>query len=93
MIEILDLKRTKQFKKDLKRMVKSGADMALLDEVILMLRKREKLPERYNDHSLSGNWVGHRDCHILPDWLLIYKIDEQNLVLTATRTGSHSEIF
>jgi mRNA interferase YafQ len=91
--ELLALKQTTQFKKDLRRMIKRGADMDLLDEVILMLRKREQLPEKYRDHALTGDWAGYRDCHVLPDWLLIYMISDEELILTATRTGTHSDIF
>jgi mRNA interferase YafQ len=90
---MLELRRTAQFKKDLKRMVKRGADMSLLDEVIALLRERKPLPAKYEDHPLTGNWLGHRDCHMLPDWLLIYRIDDDTLILTATRTGSHSDII
>lgn len=89
----LELKQTTQFKKDLRRMVKRGADMDLLDEVILLLRKREKLPEKCRDHSLSGDWAGYRDCHVSSDWLLIYMISDDGLILTVTRTGTHSDIF
>jgi mRNA interferase YafQ len=91
--ELLELKQTTQFKKDLRRMVKRGADMDLLDEVILSLRKREQLPEKYRDHPLTGDWAGYRDCHVLSDWLLIYMISDEELILTATRTGAHSDIF
>jgi mRNA interferase YafQ len=90
---VLDLKQTSHFKKDLRRMVKRGADMSLLDDVILMLRERKTLPKRYEDHPLSGNWSGYRDCHIQPDWLLIYRVDDETLILTATRTGSHCDLF
>ena len=90
---MLELKQTSQFKKDLRRMVKRGANMELLDEVIMMLRERKTLPAKYEDHPLTGNWAGYRDCHIQPDWLLIYRIDDDALILIATRTGTHSEIF
>ena len=90
---MLELKQTSQFKRDLRCMVKRGAKMELLDEVIVMLRERKPLPEKYNDHPLTGNWSGHRDCHILPDWLLVYRVDNDALILTTTRTGTHSEIF
>ena len=53
----------------------------------------EPLPEKNRDHDLSGDWVGHRECHILPDWLLIYRIEDDVLVLTLARTGSHSDLF
>jgi mRNA interferase YafQ len=90
---LLELKQTSQFKKDLRRMAKRHADMTQLDEVIVLLRERKQLPSKYKDHPLIGNWAGHRDCHILPDWLLIYRIDDDALILIATRTGTHSEIF
>ena len=90
---VLQLKQTSQFKKDLRRMVKRGADMKLLDEVVSLLLKQEVLPENYKDHPLTGNWSGYRDCHIEPDWILIYRIEEDSLVLLATRTGTHSDIF
>ena len=90
---VLHLKQTSQFKKDLRRMVKRGADMKLLDEVVSLLLRQEVLPENYKDHPLTGNWSGYRDCHIEPDWILIYRIEEDSLVLLATRTGTHSDIF
>jgi len=74
-------------------MAKRGVKMELLAEVILLLRGQKPLPAKYGDHPLTGNWSGYRDCHIQPDWLLIYKIDEGALILTATRTGTHSEVF
>ena len=90
---MLELKQTSQFKRDLRRMVKRGAKMELLDEVIVILREKKPLPAKYEDHPLTGNWSGYRDCHIQPDWLLIYRIDNDALILTATRTGTHNEIF
>lgn len=85
----LDL--TSVFKKDLKRAKKRGCDMALLNEIIEKLRDGEPLPEKNKDHSLSGNWVGHRECHITPDWLLVYRICENTLILSLIRTGTHSD--
>ena len=90
---MLELKQTSQFKKDLRRMVKRGADMDLLDEVVLLLRERKPLPDKYEDHPLTGNWAGYRDCHIQPDWLLLYRVEENVLILSLTRTGSHSDLF
>lgn len=84
---------TSQFKKDIKRKRKQGAELAKIDEVITVLRSGEPLPERNRDHALSGTYRGHRECHIEPDWLLIYRIDSDLLVLTAVRTGSHSELL
>jgi len=90
---LLELKQTSQFKKDLRRMVKRGANMDLLDEVVLLLRERKPLPDKYEDHPLTGNWAGYRDCHIQPDWLLLYRVEENVLILLLTRTGSHSDLF
>lgn len=74
-------------------MSKRGANMDLLDEVITMLCHQDKLPNKYKDHALSGNWVGYRDCHIEPDWVLIYRVEKNTLVLLATRTGTHADLF
>ena len=87
------VKPTTQFKKDFKRALKRGRDISLLEGVIAALAMGEKLPEKYKDHSLSGNWAGHRECHVLPDWLLIYRIEGNGLVLTLSRTGTHSDLF
>ena len=81
------------FKKDYKRIVKRGYDVSLLEKVIEILANEEKLPEKYKDHSLSGDYKEFRECHILPDWLLIYKIENDHLILSLSRTGSHSDIF
>ena len=88
-----EVKLTTQFKKDYKLAVKQKLDIAKLDKVIAMLANGETLPEEYKDHQLSGNWKGHRECHISPDWLLIYRINHGTLILTLTRTGSHSALF
>ena len=90
---MLTLKTTTKFKKDYKRMKKQGKDMSLLGEVIDILLAENSLDEKYRDHPLSGNYVGFRECHILPDWLLIYAIDKNQLILTASRTGTHSDLF
>ncbi len=90
---MLELKTTTKFRKDYKRMKKQGKDMALLGEVIDLLLTENNLDEKYRDHPLSGNYVGFRECHILPDWLLIYAIDRNQLILTASRTGTHSDLF
>ena len=88
-----EIARTTQFKKDYKLAKKRGLDISLLKDVITKLANGETLPPEYHDHGLSGNWSGHRECHILPDWLLIYRIDNDVLVLTLTRTGTHSDLF
>ena len=90
---MLTLKPTTKFKKDYKRMKKQGKDMSLLGEVIDLLLNEKVLDGKYHDHPLSGNYVGFRECHILPDWLLIYAIDKDQLILTASRTGSHSDLL
>ena len=70
-----------------------GHTPELLQEVLDYLVQEQPLPEKYRDHALSGNYADFRECHILPDWLLIYKVEEDILILTLTRTGSHSELF
>lgn len=87
------VKFTAQFKKDYKLAVKRGLKIDLLEEVITLLSMDETLPDEYKDHALIGNWIGHRERHIQPDWLLIYCIEEDVLVLTLTRTGTHSDLF
>ena len=87
------VKPTTQFRKDFKLAVKRGLKIELLEEVIAALAMGKALPETHKDHALTGNWVGHRECHILPDWLLIYRIEDDVLVLTLARTGTHSNIF
>lgn len=87
------VKYTGQFKKDYKLAMRQKRDMNRIDRVITLLAQGETLPESNKDHALSGNWKGHRECHIAPDWLLIYKLEQDVLVLTLTRTGSHSALF
>lgn len=87
------VKHTTQFKKDYKLAIKRGLKMELLENIISALAMGETLPEKNKDHALTGNWVGHRECHILPDWLLIYRIEDNVLVLTLARTGTHSDLF
>lgn len=81
------------FKKDYKRIVKRGYNINLLNDIIQKLAKGEKLPEKNRDHQLIGNYTGCRECHIAPDWLLIYEIKKDELILVLTRTGTHSELF
>lgn len=87
------VKPTTQFKKDFKLAMKRSMKIELLEEVIAMLAMGETLPDKHKDHALTGNWVGHRECHILPDWLLIYRIEDEVPVLTLARTGTHSDLF
>jgi mRNA interferase YafQ len=83
--------RTGQFKRDYKLAKKQGKDLAELKSVVEKLVARIPLPPKHKDHGLSGQWRGHRDCHITPDWVLIYRIDGDDLFLE--RMGSHSELF
>ena len=73
--------------------MKRGLKIWLLEEVIAALAMGETLPDKHKDHALTGNWVGHREYHVLPDWLLIYRIEDKVLVLTLTRTGTHCDLF
>lgn len=86
------VKLTTQFKKDYKLAMKRGLKIRLLEDVIAALAMGETLSEKHKDHALTGNWVGHRECHILPDWL-IYRMEDDVLVLTLARTGTHSDLF
>lgn len=89
----LEISITSKFKKEYKSVLNRGYDPRLLRNVVKILADGETLPEKYKDHFLLGNWVGYRECHITPDWLLIYKIEDDILVLTLTRTGTHSDLF
>ena len=84
-----------QFKKDYKLAVKRGCDVNLLQEVITMLAEEKPLPEKYKDHALhnSKEYKGMRECHIQPDWLLVYKIFKNTLILQLIRTGTHNDLF
>lgn len=90
---MLKIKFLNSFKKDYKRIVKRGYDIALLENVIRMLADGETLPAKYRDHALTGNYSGFRECHIAPDWLLIYEVRESELILVLSRTGTHSDLF
>ena len=90
---MLTLITTTQFKKDLKRIRNRGLDLNSLKFVLDTLQKQEALPLKYRDHALVGDYRGFRECHIEPDWLLIYTISNEKLILTAARTGSHSYLF
>lgn len=89
----LTLVPTTQFKKDYKRIKKRGYDMRELKKVLDALLGCELLEERHRDHALTGSYAGFRECHIRPDWLLVYAIDGERLILTASRTGTHSDLF
>jgi len=83
--------RGAKFKRDVKLVERRGKDMSKLRVLILLLIEGSPLPAAYKDHPLSGDWKHHRDCHIEPDWLLIYKIDGDDLYLV--RTGTHADLF
>ncbi len=88
---MLGLVYTKQFKKDLKLSVKRGKKLIKIDEIIFLLQNEQMLPEKNRNHMLSGNYIGHWECHVEPDWLLIYL--KTKSLLTLVRTGSHSDLF
>ena len=87
------VKFTTVFRKDYKKAKKRRLPLEKLKEVVDLLAMGQPLPERNRDHALTGDWVGHRECYIQPDWLLIYRVEEDVLVLTMHRTGTHSELF
>ena len=90
---MLTIKYHKSFKKDYKLIKKRGYDISLLEETVSIIANEEPLPEKYRDHDLKGEYEGFRECHILPDWLLIYRIEDGNVILALARTGSHSDLF
>ena len=82
-----------QFRKDVRLAHKQGKDIGLLNKVIIKLANDEPLPEKYRDHALSGNWKGHRECHVTPDWLLVYKkTSDADLFLFLIRVASHNDL-
>lgn len=89
----LDIVWTSQFKKDYKAAMKRRLPIELLDDVIRSLARGELPPDRNRDHALLGRWRGYRECHIQPDWLLIYRVEDTMLMLTLARTGTHSDLF
>ena len=90
---MLKLITTGQFRKDYKRVKRRGYDMKRLEDIIDQLLAEQPLAEKHRDHALVGNYIGFRECHIMPDWLLIYAVDKGQLILTASRTGSHANLF
>ncbi len=84
---------TTKFQKDLKRIQRRGYNISLLTDIIKKLANGEELPEKNCDHNLGGDYSGCRECHITPDWLLVYEIDNGELILYLTRTGTHSDLF
>lgn len=90
---MLTLETTTQFRRDYKRVKKRGYDLKLLETVIDTLLAGVPLDEKHRDHPLSGNFNKFRECHVQPDWLLMYRIDNDRLVLVANRTGTHADLF
>ena len=90
---MLTIKYHTLFKKDFKRIKKRGYDISRLEKIVELLANEVPLPEQFKDHNLSGNYHGFRECHIAPDWLLIYQVNNNELVLVLSRTGSHSDLF
>ena len=91
----LEVKSTTNFNKDLKRVFKQGKDISKLENIVTKIANEELLDEKYRDHQLNDNkrYKGCRECHIEPDWLLVYKIINNELILILIDTGSHSELF
>ena len=87
----LTIRQATKFRRDVKRLKRQGVDLAPLQAVIVVLVAEEALEKRYRDHALVGNWRGFHECHLQPDWLLIYRIEGNELQLA--RTGSHAELF
>lgn len=90
---MLTIKYESSFKKDFKRIIKRGYDVRLFENVVEILANGMDLPQKYRDHCLSGDYKDFRERHIAPDWLLIYRIDDNELILFLTRTGTHSDLF
>ena len=90
---MLKIVRSNRFMKDLKLALKRGYDLNELSKVVNLLANRKTLPIKYKDHALSGDYLNFRECHIKPDWLLIYHIDDEELELFLLRTGTHSDLF
>ena len=90
---MLKISFTNQYLKDLELMKRRNLPKSELDEVVKMLSSEQPLLPKHKDHALKGNFVGYRECHIRPDWLLIYKKEEQALTLVLVRTGTHSDLF
>lgn len=88
-----EIKRTKLFRNDMKRMLKRGKDIEKLLSIVEKLAENKALPEANRDHALTGSYNGFRECHIEPDWLLVYRKNDSVLILTLMRTGSHSDLF
>lgn len=90
---MLKIQASTKFRKDYKRIKKRGYKLSLLQDILDKLCAKEPLEPKHRDHALTGSYKGFRECHIQPDWLLIYAVDEDKLILVASRTGTHSDLF
>ncbi len=90
---MLKIEYTTQFKRDLKLSKRRNKDLNVLKKIMKKIENKEKLESKLKDHALSGNWQGHRELHIEPDWLLIYKIFSEERLLIFVRLGSHADLF
>ena len=82
-----------RFRRDVKIAAKRGLDVEILKKVVGLLENEIPLPERFRDHALTGDWAGFRECHLRPDWLLIYRVEQERAILHLARTGTHSDPF
>ena len=90
---MMKINRTSRFKKEYRQMIRKGCDSQLFEYVVGEIANGSPLAQKYNDHELKGNFAGFRECHIEPDWLLIYLVDNDILILTLTRTGTYADLF
>ena len=90
---MLGIVLSNRFKKDLKMAKKRGYNLDLLNDIVEKLARQEPLPKKNRDHSLTGDFIGFRECHIQTDWLLVYRVNDEELILFLTRTGTHSDLF
>ena len=90
---MLEIVPSSRFRKDVKAAIRRGYDMQLLKDVVDLLAAETTLPEKYRDHALTGDYAGYRECHVKPDWLLVYQTDRETLTLLVFRTGTHADLF
>ena len=90
---MMKINRTSRFKKEYRQMLKRGCDSKLFEYVVGEIANGRPLAEKYSDHALKGSFEGFRECHVQPDWLLIYIAENNTLTLTLTRTGTHADLF
>ncbi|MCG2813426.1 MAG: type II toxin-antitoxin system YafQ family toxin [Thermodesulfovibrionales bacterium] len=90
---MLNVKTTNKFEKDFELMIRQGKDIEKLKIIMRMLAREGSLDQRHRDHKLTGNYISNRECHVEPDWLLVYRVDIKEKTITFVRTGSHSGLF